>query len=317
MKPKIVILDSYTANPGDISWDPILEFGDVTMYDRTPGELTIERAKDADILLTNKTILNRDVLINLPKLKYIGLLSTGVNVVDLKICRERNIFVTNIPGYSTDSVAQLVFAMILEFCSGVSKHSESVLNGDWSASIDFCYTLFTLQELANKTLGIIGYGKIGRKVAEIAKAFSMNVLVHSRTKPSDISDNEWVSFEELLKRSDFVSLHCPLTESNAGMIDIKALSLMKPTAYLINTSRGPIVNENDLAYSLNNGLIAGAGLDVMEKEPPLPGNPLLSAKNVLITPHIAWATKEARERLIGIAAANIKGYLENKPQNMV
>lgn len=181
MKPKIVILDSYTTNPGDISWDPILKLGDVTIFDRTPADLTIERSQNAEILLTNKTILNKEVLMNLPNLKYIGLLSTGVNVVNLNYCRERNIIVTNIPGYSTDSVAQLVFAMILEFCSGVSKHSESVHSGDWSSSIDFSYTLFTLKELSNKTIGIIGYGKIGRKVAEIAKAFSMNVLVHSRT----------------------------------------------------------------------------------------------------------------------------------------
>lgn len=317
MKLKIVILDSYTTNPGDISWDSINELGDVTMYDRTPKELTVERAKPADIVLTNKTILDKEVISQLPNLKYIGLMSTGTNVVDLNYCRERNIPVTNIPGYSTDSVAQLVFALILEFYFGVKAHSDSVHDGTWSNSIDFTYRLFTLKELANKTIGIIGYGQIGRKVHEIAKAFSMNVLIHSRTKPTDINESQWVSFDEILSKSDILTLHCPLTDTNRNMIDKRALSLMKSTSILINTARGPLINEADLAEALRNGTIAGAGLDVMVNEPPEKDNPLLTLENCLITPHIAWSTKEARQRLIAILSNNIKAFLAGNPINLV
>lgn len=317
MKPRIVVLDGFTTNPGDISWDALYEQGDVVIYERTPRELTVERAKDADILLSNKTILDKEVLSKLPNLKYIGLMSTGTNIVDLKYCRERNIPVTNIPGYSTNSVAQMVFAFILEFFSGVKTHSDSVRNGMWSDCIDFSYTLFTLQELANKTIGIIGYGKIGRKVRDIAKAFSMNVLIHSRTKPADVKENEWATFEELLSKSDIVTLHCPLTEENRYMIDKKALSLMKPTSYLINTARGALINEEDLAEALTNGTIKGAGLDVMVSEPPKKDNPLLKLDNCLITPHIAWATKEARQRLLSILCGNIKAFLNGNPVNLV
>lgn len=317
MKSKIVVLDAYTTNPGDISWDKLNELGDVTIYDRTPRELTVERAIDADILISNKTILDKEVISRLPNLKYIGLMSTGTNIVDLKYCRERNIPVTNIPGYSTDSVAQMVFAFILEFYSGVKAHSVSVHNGMWSDCIDFSYTLFTLQELAGKTIGIIGYGKIGRKVREIAKAFSMNVLIYSRSKPVDIDENEWTTFEDLLSNSDIVSIHCPLTDENKYMIDKKALALMKPSSFLINTARGALINEDDLAEALKNGKIKGAGLDVMVNEPPNKDNPLLKLDNCLITPHIAWATKEARQRLVSILCGNIKAFLDGNPVNLV
>jgi len=314
---KIVVLDGYTTNPGDLSWDQISNLGDVTIYDRTSKDSIIEHAKDADVLITNKVLINEDIMKQLPNLKYIGLFSTGTNTVDLVAAKKRNIGVANVPGYSTNSVSQMVFSMILDICCRVRDHSKTVHEGDWAASVDFCYWTHPIIELYGKTLGIIGYGSIGRAVAKIARAFGMNVLISNRTRYEDISDDEWRNMTDLLKQSDFVSIHCPLTKENEHMINLEALKMMKPTAYIINTSRGPLINETDLSYALDNNIIAGAALDVMEKEPPYASNPLIGNEKCIITPHIAWASKEARSRLIGIVADNIIAYFSGNPINIV
>ncbi len=312
----IVVLDGYTANPGDLSWKTFRQFGQLTVYDRTSPESLLERAAGAEILLTNKTLLNKEQLESLPLLQYIGLLSTGTNVVDLAFCRQTGIAVTNVPGYSTPSVAQLVFAFLLHFSNQITRHSDSVRQGDWSSSPDFSYWLSPLTEWHGKTIGIVGYGQIGRKVAEIARTFGFRVRIHSRTKPADEA-GEWLEWEELLRTADVVSLHCPLTAETANLINRETLSWMKPSAYLINTARGPLVAEQDLADALNQGRLAGAGLDVLVQEPPKADNPLLSAKNCLITPHLAWASLESRRRLLEIAAENIRCFLAGRPQNQV
>ncbi len=316
---KIVVLDGYTLNPGDLSWDALKELGDLTIYDRTPSEQIFERSVDADILLTNKTVLSGEMLKSLPGLKYVGVLATGYNVIDIEKAGELGIIVTNIPAYSTNSVAQLTFALILELSFHVQKHSDSVMNGKWSASIDFTYRDYPLTELASKTLGIIGLGNIGQKVCEIAMAFGMNVLVSSRPQEnqSDKAGIAWAGIPELLSRSDIVTIHCPLTPGTAGMININTLRLMKRSAFLINTSRGPIVLEKDLAEALNEDIIAGAGLDVLSVEPPAEDNPLMKAKNCIITPHIAWATPEARTRLMQIAVQNVSAFLAGSAINVV
>ena len=317
---KIVVLDGYALNPGDLSWDPIKELGDVEIYHRTPDDLIIERARGAEILLTNKTPLTRETLSQLPDVKYIGVLATGYNVVDIDAAKERNIIVTNVPAYSTDSVAQLVFALLLEHCHHVQNHSNAVRRGDWSNSKDFTFWNYPLIELAGKTMGIIGFGRIGQKVADVAEVFGMKVIAHSRTitDQSHRKNFRWAqSLDELLQESDVVSIHCPLFEETRGLINMDRLKKMKKTAFLINTSRGPVVVEEDLAEALNKGIIAGAGLDVLSQEPPAKDNPLLTAKNCIITPHIAWATKEARQRLMKIATDNLKAYLEGKPINIV
>ena len=319
---KIVILDGYTTNPGDISFSEMETLGRLTVYDRTPAELVLKRALDADILLTNKTVLDAELIERLPNLKYIGLLSTGVNVVDLPACDRRGIPVTNVPGYSTPTVAQMVFAMLNTLCFHVQQHSDSVHNGGWARSKDFCYWKAPLIELYQKTLGIVGYGSIGRQVAAIGRAFGMRILVYSRTMPADLpaaglSPEEWVAFEELLARADFITLHCPLTDSSSGLIGRDALGRMKPSAYLINTARGGLIDEQALADALNSGIIAGAALDVLSKEPPLPDHPLLTAKNCLITPHIAWASREARTRLVEAVCKNIQSFLSGGRRNVV
>jgi glycerate dehydrogenase len=316
---KIVILDGYTMNPGDLSWDGLRELGDLDVYDRTyPGQV-LERAKGADILLINKAVLNSEILKALPDLKYAGVLATGYNVIDLEEAGRHGIIVTNVPAYSTDSVAQMTFALILELCNHVQSHSDSVMSGKWSACPDFSYREYPLIELASKTMGIIGYGNIGRKVCQIACSFGMKVMVAESSRKNQPTQKriERVGLTELLSSSDIVSIHCPLTPETRGMINIENLKLMKRSAFLINTSRGPVVVEKDLADALNEGLIAGAGLDVLSSEPPSHDNPLFSAKNCIITPHIAWATREARKRLIDIAVDNVRAFIQGSPINVV
>jgi len=316
---KIVILDGYTINPGDLSWDGLKALGELVVYDRTAPEQVYERAAGAEILLINKAVLGGDMLKKLPDLKYVGVLATGYNVIDLEEATRHGIIVTNVPAYSTDSVAQMTFALILELCLHVQRHSDSVMSGRWASCPDFSYREYPLIELASKTLGIIGYGNIGRKVGQIGCRFGMNVIVagsSARNRPTKKNIYR-VSLAELLSQSDIVTIHCPLTPETRGLINIDNLRLMKPSAFLINTSRGPVVVEQDLAFALNEGLIGGAGLDVLSVEPPSPDNPLFNARNCLITPHIAWATLEARKRLIDIAVNNIRAFINGSPINVV
>lgn len=315
---KIVILDGFAENPGDLSWDCIRPYGEVTVYDRTPPALILERAAGAEIVVTNKTPLGKEVIDRLPALKFIALLSTGYNIVDGAAARARGIPVSNIPAYSTESVAQSVFAFILEHCRRVGQHSASVRRGDWAACPDFCYTLAPLTDIEGKTLGIIGYGSIGKAVARIAAAFGMRVLAVTRTERTGTENGvRFCGRDELLRDSDIISIHCPLTPETERMVNADFLSRMKRTALLINTSRGPVVDEQALADALNRGEIAGAGLDVLEKEPPEPDDPLFTAKNCLITPHIAWAAFETRQRLMDIFAANIQAFCAGSPIHVV
>lgn len=316
---KIVVLDGYTTNPGDLDWNGLSQFGEATVHDRTsPDEITA-RAQDAEFILINKTVLTDETMSKLPKVRYIGLLSTGTNAVDLEAARRRGISVTNIPAYSTASVAQMVFALLLELCMATGLHDRAVHDGEWAGSADFCFTKAPLVELAGKTMGIIGYGSIGRQVAKIASAMDMKVTAASRSKKEEnsIEGFRWLELPELLSQADVVSLHCPLTPETKGLINKEALHRMKCTAYLINTSRGPVLDEAAVAEALNTGRIAGAGLDVLSTEPPSPLNPLLAAKNCIITPHIAWATAEARARLINIAVGNVSAFIEGRAVNVV
>jgi len=310
---KIVILDGYTANPGDLSWAPLEQFGELTVYERTAKEDILARIGDAEIVLTNKTPITRETIQAAPNMKYVGVLATGYNVVDLAAARENNVVVTNIPAYSTDSVAQLVFALLLEICHHVGRHSDSVHAGKWSASRDFAFWDYPLVELAGKTLGIVGYGRIGKKVAEVARAFGMKVIAWTRTP----RDPECVSFDELLARSDVISLHCPLFAETQNLINRETIAKMKDGVILINTSRGPVVNDADLRTALLSGKVAYAGVDVATVEPIPADNPLLGLDNVLITPHIAWATQEARARLVDIAIANVRAFTSGQPVNVV
>jgi glycerate dehydrogenase len=316
---KIVVLDGYTLNPGDLNWDGLKKLGEVTIFDRTSAEQVVERSKSAEILFTNKVLLGEEVFAQLPELKYIGVLATGYNVVDVEAAKNRNIVVTNIPTYGTFSVAQMTFALLLELSLHVQAHSDAVHNGDWTNCKDFCFWNYPLIELAGKTMGIIGFGRIGQQVADIATAFGMNTLGYDsyQSNQSHRSNFKWTELDELLKESDFVSLHCPLFPNTKGIINKENLSKMKKSAFLINTSRGPLIVDKDLAEALNDGVIAGAGLDVLSIEPPHADNVLLKAKNCLITPHISWATKEARERLMGIAIDNLKAFLTGNPLNIV
>jgi glycerate dehydrogenase len=316
---KIVVLDGYTLNPGDLSWEELKRLGEVEVYDRTPKEKVVERSKDADIILTNKTPLSKEAIGQLPSLKYIGVLATGYNIVDIEAAKNNGIVVSNVPGYGTMSVVQLTFALLLELCHHVQRHSDAVMNGKWTRSADFSFWDFPLIELAGKTIGIIGFGDIGKKVADAATAFGMNVIAFSRTQTdqSHRSNFRWVTKEQLFKEADVVSLHCPLTPQTEGIINKDSLKAMKSSAFLLNTSRGPLIVEQDLADALNSGTIAGAGVDVLSTEPPLTTNPLLSAKNCIITPHIAWATKEARERLMKVTVDNIAAFQDKKPVNVV
>ncbi|MDP2415682.1 D-2-hydroxyacid dehydrogenase [Daejeonella sp.] len=316
---KLVVLDGYTLNPGDLNWEGIKKFGDLEVHDRTPESQIVERCRGAEIIFTNKTPLREPVLSQLPDLKYIGVLATGYNVVDVDYAKTRGIAVANVPGYGTASVVQMTFALMLELCQHVQSHSDSVRQGDWAASPDFCYWNYPLIELEGKTIGIIGFGSIGQKVADIATAFGMNIIGFSRTR-SDQSHRKnfkWAELNELLKESDVVSVHCPLFPETQGIINKNSLRMMKRSAFFLNTSRGPLMVDRDLADALNEGIIAGAGIDVLSVEPPSADNPLFKAKNCLITPHIAWATKEARSRLMGIAENNLSSFLNQKPINIV
>lgn len=301
-----------------MSWESIEKLGNLEVYERTAKEETKERMKDADIILTNKTVITAEDLDAAPSLKYIGVMATGYNVVDVAAAKSRDIAVSNIPAYSTPSVAQLVFAFILDFSSHVSVYANSVKNGDWVKSKDFSYQLAPLIELKDKVLGIVGFGQIGQAVAKIALAFGMKVLAsHKHPQRDQMAGVEFCSLDDLFSKSDFVSLHCPLNADNAGFVNAGMLQKMKRSAYFINTSRGGLVNETDLANALNKGIIAGAALDVLSKEPPGESNPLLKAENCIITPHIAWASKEARERLMEILECNIRSFLAGNPQNLV
>ncbi len=315
---QIVVLDGFTLNPGDLSWDGLKQLGPCAIHDRTPGNQIVARAQDAEIVLTNKTVLSRETILDLAKLKYIGVLATGYNVVDIAAAKERGIPVTNIPDYSTHSVAQFTFALLLELAHHVGHHAQTVRDGRWKRSADFCYWDYPLIELHGLTFGVIGFGKIGRAVAKLADAFGMKVLVHNRSQPKDLpAQFELVGLEEIFSRSDVVSLHCPLTPENKQFINAERLARMKPGAFLLNTSRGPLLDEPAVADALNAGKIAGAGLDVLSVEPPKSENPLLTAKNCFITPHIAWATRASRARLMDIAIENIRAFLADAPRNVV
>ncbi|WP_321403062.1 D-2-hydroxyacid dehydrogenase [Maridesulfovibrio sp.] len=316
---KTVILDSYTLNPGDNPWTELEEICDLSVYDRTSPEQIIKRSLDADIILTNKTLLNADIIKELPKLKFISVLATGYNVVDLEAAAAQGIPVSNVPGYSPPSVAQHVFALLLNHANRVAMHDQAVKDGQWAQQEDFCFWNAPLIELAGKKMGIVGFGDIGKKVGSIANALGMEVMVYApRPKPvPDYRPFSFVPLEELFRKADVVSLHCPLTADNEKFINKNLLLTMKPEAYLINTARGPLINEPDLAAALTEGIIAGAALDVVEKEPMLPGNPLSGTPNLTITPHIAWATLEARSRLTGTTVDNVKAFLDGKAINVV
>lgn len=321
---KIVVLDGYTETPGDISWEPISSQGELTVYDRTSYDpkntaLIIERAKDAEIIFTNKTPITKEVIDALPKLKYIGVLATGFNVVDVAYAKTKGILVSNIPTYGTAAVAQFATALLLEVCHHVGDHSAAVKNGDWENNADWCFWNYPLIELAGKTLGIIGFGRIGQSFAKVAQALGMKVLINDIYEIDELKSDtlKYCSIDELLKNSDVISMHCPLTPENTGIISKANISKMKDGVILINTSRGPLINEGDLAEALNNGKVAYAAVDVVSTEPIKGDNPLLKAKNVIITPHIAWAPKESRKRLMDIAADNLKQYLSGNPINIV
>ncbi|MBU0472723.1 MAG: D-2-hydroxyacid dehydrogenase [Bacteroidetes bacterium] len=314
----IVVLDGFTLNPGDLSWAELEKLGNLKVYDRTEANLTIERSKDAEIVITNKTVITDSLISQLPNLKYVGVLSTGYNVVDTLAAAKKGIVVTNVPAYSTDSVAQITFSLLLELVINVGVHDKSVHKGEWANSADFSYSKTPLIELQGLTFGIIGFGRIGRAVAKIANAFGMNVLANNRSEIKEIPDYVTVADKpEIFNNCDVVSLHVPLTNENSEFVNAKILSMMKSSAYIINTGRGGLINEQDLADALNNGKIAGAGLDVLSTEPPLKDNPLLSAKNCVITPHIAWATIAARKRLMKIAVDNVRAFLNGNQLNIV
>lgn len=308
---KIVVLDGYALNPGDLSWTGMEALGELTVYERTSPSEVLERSAGAEVLITNKTIITAEHMVALPQLKYIGVLATGYNVVDIDEARNRGIVVTNIPAYSTASVAQMVFAHVLNITQRVGYYATENANGRWTNSVDFCYWDTDLVELDGKKMGIVGLGNIGRATARIAQAFGMEVLVVTSKEQSALPEGmKKVTLDELFAQSDVVSLHCPLTPDTKEMVNAARLQTMKPSAILINTGRGPLVNEQDLADALNEGRIAAAGLDVLSVEPSVTGNPLLGARNCFITPHIAWATKEARIRLMDIAVNNLKSYQE-------
>lgn len=315
---KIVVLDGYTLNPGDLTWKNLKDLGQCTVYDRTEPKDVLSRAKDAEIVLTNKTLLFSDVIKQLPKLKYIGVLATGYNVVDIEAACDRGIPVTNIPAYSTRSVAQMVFAHLLNLAQHVGHHAQTVRNGRWTSNPDFCYWDMPLIELAGTTMGIIGLGRIGQATAKLALAFEMKVIAYDVVTPSSMPEGcQFVNLEDVFRTSDIVSLHCQLTPQTKNIVNKQRLAMMKKTAFLINTSRGPLVDEQALAQALNNEEIAGAGLDVLSSEPPEKDNPLIKARNCFITPHIAWASRAARQRLLSVVIDNVAAFLAGKPQNVI
>jgi len=310
---KIVILDGYTENPGDLSWAALEQLGDLTVYDRTPAALIDERIGDAQIVYTNKTPITAEVIAAHPAIRFIGVLATGYNVVDVDAAKKRGIVVANVPTYGTDAVAQYVFALLLEICHHVGHHSAEVKKGRWSECPDFCFWDHPLIELKGRTMGIIGYGRIGRATAKIAEAFGMKVLAcDERPMPG-----ETVSLRTVLINSDVISLHCPLTKENTGMIDKNAISLMKKGVILINTARGPLINEQDLADALKDGRVMAAAVDVLCQEPARPDCPLMGLDNCIITPHIAWANRESRQRLMDVAVDNLRQFLDGHHVNNV
>jgi glycerate dehydrogenase len=318
MSRRIVVLDGYTLNPGDLSWESLQSLGDCTVFERTPPGQVVQRAAGAEIVLTNKTPINRAMFDALPDLQYVGVLATGFNIVDTEAARERRIPVTNVPAYGSQSVAQMTFAHILELAQRVGHHAASVRDGGWNRSPDFCFSETPLIELEGATIGIVGYGRIGQAVAKLARAFGMNVIATQRSGESGRGDGvEFVALEDLLTQSDVISLHCPLTPETQHLINEERLRLMKSTSLLVNTSRGPLVDELSLANALNEGEIAGAGVDVLEVEPPRSESPLFSAKNCYVTPHIAWATHAARSRLMQIAVKNVADFANGIPSNIV
>jgi len=316
---KIVILDGHAINPGDLSWDALRELGSLEVFDRTPENAIVLRAREAEVLLTTRAPLSAQTLMQLKQLRYVGVMFTGYDEIDLKAARERNVLVTNVPTYGTASVAQLVFALLLELCHHVAVHSAATHAGEWSRCPDFSFWKTPLVELQNKTMGIVGFGRIGRHVAEIAVAMGMRVIAADagRRDAPNWPGFRWGDVDELMSTADVVSLHCPLLPQTRGMINAASLSKMKLGAFLINTSRGPLVIEHDLADALHRGHLAGAAVDVLSSEPPSLDNPLLHAKNCIVTPHIAWATKEARMRLIETVAANLRAFIEGRPVNVV
>ena len=315
---KIVILDSYSANPGDLSWEALENLGQLTAYDRTKPSETVARAAEADIVLTNKVVISKEVIAQLPQLKYIGVLATGYNVVDVEAAHARGIVVTNVPAYSTESVAQMVFAHLLTVTNRTEHYAIQNRNGRWTANPDFCYWDFPHQELAGKTFGIVGLGHIGQRVAQIAQAFAMKVKALTSKAPETLPAGiEKATIEELLATSDVLSLHCPLTDSTRHMINADALQQMKPSAILINTGRGPLIDDQAVADALAEGRLAAFCADVLTEEPPKADNPLLGQPNAFITPHIAWASTEARIRLLRVATDNVQAFLNGAPVNMV
>lgn len=316
----IVVLDGYVANPGDLSWDGLKELGVLTVYERTSPDEVLERAQGAQVITTNKVLITAELMDQLPELQYIGVLATGYNVVDIPAARKRGIVVTNIPAYSTMSVAQLVMAHLLNITNQVALHSQAVTEGKWQTCMDFSFTLTPQIELDGKIFGIVGLGNTGTAAARIAQSFGMRVLAYSSKSAATLAAlgiDKADSYEQLFRESDVLSLHCPLTEETHHLVNAERLSWMKPTSILINTGRGPLIDEISLADALNQGRIMGAGVDVLQEEPPRKGSPLIGARNCFITPHIAWATQAARSRLIKIAVANVKAFIKGKPQNVV
>ncbi len=315
---KIVVVDGYTLNPGDLSWEELRVLGECEIYERSTDEELLSRSAGAEILLTNKMEVRGRHMEHLPKLRYIGVTATGYNIVDVVAARERGIMVANVPAYGTASVAQMTFALLLELCHRTGHHAQTVSDGRWAKSPDFCYWDYPLVELDGLIMGIIGLGRIGQTVARLAEAFGMKVVATGRSKPKDLPAGiAWFDLETLLRTSDVVSLHCPLTPETKHVIDAERLKLMKPTAFLLNTSRGPLINETSLSAALHAGQIAGAGLDVLSVEPPASDNPLYNAPNCFITPHISWATRSARSRLMRVAVENVREFIAGKPQNVV
>lgn len=316
---KIVVLDGYTLNPGDLSWDALKQLGDVTVYDRTQKADIAARIQDADAVYTNKTPLSRETLLNSPKLKFIGVLATGYNIVDVDAAKELGIPVANIPTYGTDAVSQFAIALLLELCHHIGAHSDAVKRGEWSSNADWCFWNYPLIELSGKTMGIIGFGRIGQRTAQIAQALGMNILAFdAHQNPALESETcHYTDLDTLFAQSDVISLHCPLFPATRGIINKNSIAKMKDGVLIINDSRGPLIVEEDLRDALNSGKVGGAAVDVVSTEPIRMDNPLLSAKNVIITPHIAWAPKESRQRLMNIAVDNLKAFLDGTPKNIV
>ncbi len=315
----IVVLDGYTLNPGDLSWEGLAELGDFKVYDRTSESEIFKRISNADIVFTNKTPISRETLEECPNIKFIGVLATGYDVVDVKAATEKNIIVCNIPSYGTDSVGQYAIALLLEICHHISHHDKAVHNGRWAESVDFCFWDYPLIELAGKNIGILGFGRIGKVTAKIASALGMNVLPYDVNETPGLNDSGWefVGFSKLLEDSDVISLHCPLTDDTRKIINKETISKMKDGVILINNSRGGLIEEKDLADALNSGKVYAAAVDVVSTEPILPENPLLGAKNCIITPHISWAARESRQRLMDIAVNNLKAFQNGKPINVI